>query len=332
MKRIDKFIIPPTWKVLLHDLGIDTQVALSYAELPHDLFDLEKIQLTADQYFQLWCGIEQAAQEKGIELALALAQVMSFESFSAPILAAMCSRNLNSALKRLQEYKPLIGPMTLDVSQTEIATEVTLSCYGHTALLPRSVSLMELTFFTQLSRLATRQHIQPIKIELPELPINLEKYGDYFGCDLVLGKQTKIAFSASDAEIPFLTNNQTLLKLFQHDIEKELSTLTQSKTVSTRVYDHLMILLPQGKSSIDIVASNMAMSKRTLQRKLTLEEKSFNAILNQVREDLATYYLTKTDLEITEITFLIGFQETNSLIRAYTGWTGRSPRQMRYTL
>ncbi|MCG7497827.1 AraC family transcriptional regulator [Vibrio sp. Of7-15] len=329
MKRADKFVIPPNWKVLCKDLGVDLQVALGYADLPLALFEQKKVQLSPAQYFQLWYGINKASQVQGVEFALKLAEVMSLESFDVPIFAAICSPNLNSALKRLQEYKPLIGPMELNLTITDIRTELNISCYGYTGALPNCVNLSELVFFTQLTRLATRQSIKPIKVVLPELPQNLAAYTDYFGCDITLGNETTLVFSNEDAQIPFLTDNQTMLNVFDQEIRKNLDAMTKNQATSSAVYTHLLELLPQGKSSIETLASRMAMSKRTLQRKLSAEGSSYQLILHKVREELAHYYLKETELPIGEVSFLLGFQESNSFIRAYTSWTGVSPGQVR---
>lgn len=329
MKRADKFVIPPNWKVLFKDLGLNLQVVLGYAELPLGLFEQKKVQLSPSQYFQLWQGIDKAAQVQGIELGLKLAEVMSFESFDVPIFAAICSPNLNSAIKRLQEYKPLIGPMELRLDQTDATTEIEISCYGFTSALPSSLSLTELVFFTQLTRLATRQSINPITVVLPDLPRNLSAYIDYFGCEIAQGSATKVVFSSKDARVPFLTNNQTMLSLFDCELRKKLEVMESNHTTSRTVYTHLMDLLPQGESSIEVVASQMAMSKRTLQRKLSVEGNSYQSILHKVREELAHYYLKETDLPITEVSFLLGYQETNSFIRAYNSWTGVSPGHVR---
>ncbi|QIA65082.1 helix-turn-helix domain-containing protein [Vibrio astriarenae] len=329
MKRAEKFVIPNSWRVMFNDLGISLQAALGYAQLPIGLFDQTKIQLSPSQYFQFWDGIERAAQDRGIELPLKLAEVMSFECFDAPIFTAICSPNLNAAMKRLQAYKPLIGPMIMDLEFTDSETKLELSCYGYEGERPRTFNLTELVFFTQLARLATRKHIKPVEIVLPTMPSDIEAYQEYFGCEISQGTKTAISFDAKDAKTPFLTNNQTMLGVLETEVKKQLDAISEFQATSARVYEHLMDILPQGESSIEVVASNMAMSKRTLQRKLAAEGKSYQAILNQVREDLAHYYLTKTDLPIAEVSFLLGFQETNSFTRAYTAWAGVSPTQVR---
>ena len=327
MKRASKFLVPPNWQVLFNDMDISIEEALAYANLPPALFSEPKVYLSPAQYFQLWHGIEAASGDT--ELPLKFAEVMTLESFDVPIFAAICSQNLNAALYRLQEYKPLIGPMQLDVKKSKDATTAIISCYGYADALPKCFSLSELVFFTQLSRLATRKHIVPSKITLPVLPDNLARYEDYFGCPLNVGNHTSITFTASDALQPFLTSNQDMLNFFDGELKQRLSAVAVYSSTKERVMTELLKLLPQGEATIERVAFRLAASKRSLQRKLSEEGVSFKQLLQTVRHELADYYLSETDMPIIEIAFLLGFQESNSFARAYNTWTGTTPTKKR---
>lgn len=332
MKRANKFVIPPSWKLLFQDLGLSIEEVLAFAGLPRGLFNQQKVQLSPAQYFQLWHGIDLAAQ--GRDMPLEFAKAMSLEFFDVPIYAAICTPNLNAAAKRLQEYKPLIGPMILDIEQTTEFTELGIRCYGHEAPLPLCLNLSELIFFTQLARLATRETITPLRVELPALPKSPEKYEAYFGCALTVGSETKVRFAAADANRPFLTQNQNMLSCFEGELKKQLTQATsgassESSDIRVQVTQVLIDALPQGQSNIDYVSSQLAMSKRTLQRKLSEKDQSYQELLQEVRQSLAHDYLTKSQLPISEIAFLLGFQESNSFIRAHTAWHGVSPHQRR---
>ena len=71
------------------------------------------------------------------------------------------------------------------------------------------------------------------------------------------------------------------------------------------------------------------MSERTLQRRLTEENQSFQSVLDQTREELARHYLRTTKLTAAEISFLIGFEQPSSFFRAFNDWTGQTPEQIR---
>lgn len=61
-----------------------------------------------------------------------------------------------------------------------------------------------------------------------------------------------------------------------------------------------------------------------MQRKLTQEDTSFQKQLNKTRELLARNYISNTDMSSDDIAFLLGYQEVNSFLRAFSVWTGMS--------
>jgi AraC-like DNA-binding protein len=330
MKIARKFAISPRWKILLNDMGIDPTSALTFAGLPTDLLNREDTSLSASEYFRLWRGIEQASDKR--DIGLLLAKNISAEAFDAPIFACLCSPNFNSAIKRLKHYKPLIGPMVLHIDVNSKTTTLRVECYGSEEKLPRSLSISEMVFFTQLIRLATREPIAPQKVCVPELPENLEPYIDYFGCKVVVGSYPEISFRKVDSERPFLTANAPMWEFFEGQLDKRLAQLQSDATTTDRVRAVLLEALPSGESSVEFVADNLAMSKRTLQRKLTSEAESFQSILLSVRSELADHYLEKSKLSLAEISFLLGYEESNSFIRAYRSWRGVSPGHYREQL
>ena len=138
-----------------------------------------------------------------------------------------------------------------------------------------------------------------------------------------------LSFSAESAALPFITENRQMWEFFEPGLKKRLSELTVKDDFSSRVHSALLELLPAGQSSVDIVASRLAVSKRTLQRRLSDEQTNFQKVLNSVREELASYYLKSSTLNHTQISFLLGFSEPNSFYRAFHDWTGSTPETVR---
>jgi AraC-like DNA-binding protein len=283
--------------------------------------------LSPAQYFDLWRGLELAAGSD--ELALKLAQAMSVEAFDPALFACLCSPDLNTALQRLAHYKRLIGPLNMEVDICSDSTQVTLSCYGHTGPIPRSLGVSELVFFTQLARLATRERIEPLVASVPDLPVDVAAYKAYLGCVLGVSDQIQITFSAQDAHRPFLTDNMAMWAAFEPALNGRLSELDAQASLRERVRAVLLETLPAGSSSIDAVAQRLAVSKRSLQRQLAEESVGFQELLSEVRHELARHYLSRTDISAGEISWLLGFQESNSFIRAFRGWTGITPAAYR---
>lgn len=68
----------------------------------------------------------------------------------------------------------------------------------------------------------------------------------------------------------------------------------------------------------------LGLSKRTLQRKLSEENTSFQKQLNNTREILAIHYINNTDMSTNDIAYLLGYSELNSFLRAFRIWTGKT--------
>ncbi len=327
MKHASKFAIQRGWKLLLADMALPVGEVLAWAGLPGDLFSRPDASLSPADFFKLWNGMEQVAG--GDELPLRLGRAISVEAFDPPIFASLCAPNLNVALQRLASFKRLIGPMILDVQVSAQGTSADLSCYGYEGHLPRSLAATEMVFFTQLGRLATRKRIVPSRIELVQLPEDTVQLESFFGCRLQSGTRNRITFSPQDALHPFLTEDNGMWESFQPALLKRIKDQDHAAKASDRVYSALLELLPGGRSSIDDVAGKLLTSRRTLQRQLLSEGFAFQDVLNRTRRELAEHYLRQETITSGEVSWLLGFQDGNSFIRAFKGWTGSTPGQYR---
>ena len=327
MKKATHFAVQRGWKIMLTDMGLNPAHVLAMAGLPADLFSRNDATLSPVDYFNLWLGLEQIAGAE--ELPLLVGQAISVEAFDPPIFASLCSPNLNTGLQRLAQFKPLIGPMTMVVDIRQNQTSATLDCYGYTDQIPRSLGATELVFFTQLARLATREKIEPVVLELPQLPENSEPYEAYFGNPIRPGKAIRIGFAASDAARPFLTEDAAMWDFFEAELKQRLSDLETETTTKQRVKSAILEMLPSGQSTIEEAAHRLAMSKRTLQRQLSQESSSYKEVLNSTRQALAQHYLARSVISPPEISFLLGYQDSNSFLRAFKSWTGTTPGEYR---
>ncbi len=88
-------------------------------------------------------------------------------------------------------------------------------------------------------------------------------------------------------------------------------------------------LLPEGEMSIDAVAGELNVSRRTLQRRLSARDTNFQQVLQEVRSKLACVYLADKRLAISEIAFLLGYTDQGSFSNAFKSWFGGSPSEYR---
>jgi len=88
-------------------------------------------------------------------------------------------------------------------------------------------------------------------------------------------------------------------------------------------------LLPAGGCSIDSIAGEMNISRRTLQRRLKERDTNFQQLLQQVKSNLARKYLEDKSLSIIEIALLLGYGDPSSFSAAFKSWSGLTPTEFR---
>ena len=70
-------------------------------------------------------------------------------------------------------------------------------------------------------------------------------------------------------------------------------------------------------------------TRRTLIRKLKAEGTSFQELLDDVRRELAAWYLLETSLPVERIAEKLGYQDPSNFSRTFQRWFGTTPLRMR---
>lgn len=321
------YALDTTWRTVLKDLGVVPANVLRRAGLADDLLQHPSVRLAAEDYYKLWDSLE---AESGDPLfPIRLCQAIRAESFSPPLFAALCSPNLVVATQRIARYKTLIGPMRLDVTQARDTVAIDLTWLDAPLSPPVSLVVMELLFCVSLARMGTREPVRPVEVTTTMLPSPLAPYEAFLGARLQRGRAHRVAFTAADATRPFLTSNDALWAAFEPGLRQRLADLEAPVTTARRVRAALIEGLPSGLVTMEAIAAKLALSKRTLQRRIEAEGTSYQDIVKETREALARHYLEKTALPAAEIAFLLGFDEPNSFYRAFRTWTGTTPERVR---
>lgn len=321
------FTIDHQMRYLFAYLGLNETDLLQRAKLPHNLLSQKSIVLSAAEYFRLWEAMA-TTESDDKPIPLKLLDVPLFNLMSPPVMAALCAPDYQTCVERLKEYKPLIGPLRLSLTETSDTYSVQISPADDSIQLHDQILASELIFFVGLMRHATGNSIVPLTIET-SAQLDHPGYREFFGCELSPADVTRITFSIADTLAPFKLRNDSAWEFFEPEMRKRLDELERDESFSAAVRSALMELLPLAKATIDEVAGKLFVSARTLQRKLKQENTTFQAQLNHSRELLARHYLKNSTMSVTEIAFLVGYHEPSSFSRAFAGWTGESPEQYR---
>lgn len=167
----------------------------------------------------------------------------------------------------------------------------------------------------------------------PEDQTLLQDYRELFGCEVLFDQPVsgiRVRESVLDIPLP-QANAQILQTLLEHATEL-LAGLDKHQTVSNQVKNILRLMLKQQAPSSQMIAEQLGMSSRTLQRKLSEEGTHYQDVLNELRLELALYFLKNTALSLDSIAYELGYAEARSFYRSFKQWTGHTAGSYRTIL
>jgi AraC-like DNA-binding protein len=159
----------------------------------------------------------------------------------------------------------------------------------------------------------------------PDDPQLLTEYIEVFGCDVLFDQPASgIRFSEEYLDVALPQADKRLLKTLLDHATQILIEIDRDQPITLRVKNLLRLMLKEREPSSTQVAEVLNMSSRTLQRKLAAEDTQYQAVLNEVRLELALYYLENTTLSLDQIAHELGYGEARSFYRSFKQWTGRT--------
>ncbi len=316
----------PFVRVMLAELGVGAGDLLREAGLPGDLISRDEVVLPPSRYYAFFDALDRLVGDR--DLGIAIADKLSPQVFDPPIFAAMCSPNLHTAAERIALHKRLLGPLRLRVALDTDGLDIEISWPAGDpppSVLPR----VEVAVWVALARLGTRTGVVPQRVVVPQPPRDIVAAERWFRTRVERGTTTLVRFSRRDANRGFLTANSGMWEFFEPELRRRLEDHDGDATSASKVRAALIELLPAGSGSTQGVARHLGISTRTLQRRLGEEGLTFQRLLADLRGQLAHHYLTQSSYSLTEIAFLLGYDNPNSFHRAFNQWTGHTPMAVR---
>ncbi|MNJ06533.1 HTH-type transcriptional regulator VirS [compost metagenome] len=102
--------------------------------------------------------------------------------------------------------------------------------------------------------------------------------------------------------------------------------------IGSQVEYSIRRLLPTLRCALPLIAEQMGMRERSLQRRLGESELVFEDMVEAARRELADLYLAEANMPMAQIAGLLGYAEQSSFNRACRRWYSMSPRERRALL
>lgn len=176
---------------------------------------------------------------------------------------------------------------------------------------------------------STGQPLKARRVEFAQPMGNTEMLESYFGCRIRSGTGVnKLTLHRRDLDRPFISYNEELLQILTPALDHSLDEQQHSRSVTETVIRIIKRSLTRNPD-IQVIAKELGMSDRTLQRRLSGEDTSFQRLLTQAKHEQAKLYLADPLLDIKEVAFLLGYEDPNSFYRAFRLWEGETPANWR---
>lgn len=323
----DRIKTPDTFWDALKRLSISRAELLREAHLPHNAFSREA-RMTTQQLFVMWEALQTLG---GDDIGLEMTLTMHGATLPPSFLVAFHAKNVGEALHRVARFKALCAPEEFRVSIEDEGCVVTTTWTYAEQTEPDALTDATFTFLVNMVRAGTGQKITPRKIELRRDPSDrLEKW---FDCPVIWNAPcARLVFDRADLDVPFTSYNSELIAMLDAALDADLSRAENTTSMTDQVRWHLRRTLTAGRPELRNIAREMAVSERSLQRHLKDEGHSFKSLLSDTRHQLACEYLCAPDFDVSEIAYLLGYEDQGSFYRAFQKWENQTPAQWRAAL
>lgn len=131
---------------------------------------------------------------------------------------------------------------------------------------------------------------------------------------------------------PVRTKNVKLRDYFEKQCQLARQAFMNDPPFTALVRQRLAVSMDGGAPSMEDVARSLGKSPRSLHRHLAGEGTRFNDLLDDVRRQFAEQYLARPRLAVSEVAYLVGFNDSSAFFKAFRRWTGVTPNEYRLSL
>jgi AraC-like DNA-binding protein len=180
-------------------------------------------------------------------------------------------------------------------------------------------------------RLLLGEAWSPVRVHLPHEALTARReYVGYFGAPpRFVDRFAGFTIRAADLAHPVSPDRTTHAALTAY---LEGASPAVAIGLSEAVGELARRLLLTGALDLEILAGQLALHPRTVQRRLADQGTTFAQVVDEVRRRMAETYLRDTDMSLGHLARELGYAEQSALSRASRRWFGSSPLAYRRTL
>ncbi|AKD03467.1 hypothetical protein PKOR_10460 [Pontibacter korlensis] len=174
-----------------------------------------------------------------------------------------------------------------------------------------------------------KQPIAPKKVEIAFIqPKESSTYELLFKAPVKFNATTsKLYFAPQAMKLSIAGSCTVLYNKFKQMLQDELLCSTLGGNFRSLVKREVQKRLGEHTAcSIELIADSLCMSVRSLQRRLSLEGTSFHQEVEEVKKQVAQQLMKAKQYNISEISFMLGYNDCSAFRKAFKKWTGLNPK------
>ncbi len=317
-------------RVLLDGLiaeGYDGVAIAAKAGFSVSDFDDPNGRFKLDRTSEFW---RLAVQETGDDaIGIRVSKHVRPTTFHALGLSVAASRNWHEALRRMERYSEVVSDSEkIIITIHDDHWEYVLSPGAQTYR--ASVESLDaiMSHMIRTSRSRVDGFKSPLRVELARpKPRDHQTFSEFYGCPIRYDVDiNRIILPLDLMHAPLKTSNISLANHGDNIVQNYLDQVG-TDPLDQKIHQAIVNTLSSGNANIQMIAREVGMSVRSLQRHFSDVGGTFSERVSKIRTNLARDYLSQNTLPITEIAFLLGYGNTASFSRAFKSWTGQTPTQ-----
>lgn len=277
--------------------------------------------------------LELAASYSGDScMGLRMAQCYHYESASLVILAMLSAPSVGDGIRCLSHYDRYVDTaieINFDFSKS-------LAEFSFRVMVPGGVEVIQLNeylqgFLVQALNTATR-----IPVPIKEVWFshdddrNSAALETFFKAPVSYSRpDNRLFFERSYLQERFHTSHNLLHEILVNAMKTYFVSAESGNGFVDILCREIIRCGADDSATLEKIADRLAVSPRTLRRRLASEGRSFQEVKNLARAKRAKYYLRRTNMPIAEIAYELGFSEVSAFSRAFRSWVGQAPQAYR---
>ncbi|MQP68625.1 helix-turn-helix domain-containing protein [Niveispirillum sp. SYP-B3756] len=299
---------------LLRKAGIDPALLVDpAARVPVSAYGIllrEVAQLLDDEFF----GMDRRRMKLG--------------SFSMLCLLAVGARNLGRALQRLTHgYRALFDDVHVALCHGDGMAWLEVRPLDPARPLPVFAYETLLVYIHGVACWLVRQRIPILAADFafPEPP-QVDEYFLLYSSTLRFNQTaTRLWFDAKLLSLPVQQDERSARLFLNQAPDSFLVKFKNPDSYSQRVRSLLRQCPPAEWLDFDAVAQQLRCSPATLRRGLRQEGRPFQAMKDQLRQEMAMAALADPAQSVAEVAAMLGFADPSAFQRAFRKWSGLAP-------